>query len=60
MLMQKFGVTNREHYGMLWYFGIFGAVNLSKTLKGLPMRLVLFENTEYYIIHLLRVRVKGQ
>ena len=20
MLMQKFGVTNKEHYGMLWYF----------------------------------------
>ena len=20
MLMQKFGVTDKEHYGMLWYF----------------------------------------
>ena len=20
MLMQNFGVTNKEHYGMLWYF----------------------------------------
>ena len=20
MLMQKFGVTNKEHYGMFWYF----------------------------------------
>ena len=20
MLMQTFGVTNKEHYGMLWYF----------------------------------------
>ena len=20
MLMQNFGVTNQEHYGMLWYF----------------------------------------
>ena len=20
MLMQKFGVTNKEHYGVLWYF----------------------------------------
>ena len=20
MLMQDFGVTNKEHYGMLWYF----------------------------------------
>ena len=20
MIMQNFGVTNREHYGMLWYF----------------------------------------
>ena len=20
MLMQKFGVTSKEHYGMLWYF----------------------------------------
>ena len=20
MLMQYFGVTNKEHYGMLWYF----------------------------------------
>ena len=20
MIMQNFGVTNKEHYGMLWYF----------------------------------------
>ena len=42
--------------------------NLSKTLKGLLMRLVIFENTifqlikltEYYSIRLSRVRVKGE
>ena len=25
----KFGVTNKEHYGMLWYF--FGVVNYEAT-----------------------------
>ena len=32
MLMQKFGVTNKEHYGMFWYFLVFsGVVNWGRT-----------------------------
>ena len=27
MLMQYFGVTNKEHYGMLWYFLEWSIVN---------------------------------
>ena len=27
MLMQNFGVTNKEHYGMLWYFLEWSIVN---------------------------------
>ena len=42
MLMQNFGVTNKEHYGMLWYFlewsiesGLshFGSVSASLDLR---------------------------
>ena len=29
MLMQNFGVTNKEHYGMLWYFLEWSIVTLA-------------------------------
>ena len=34
MFMQNFGVTNKEHYGMLWYFwsGQF-RTTFSRTIK---------------------------
>ena len=31
MLMQNFGVTNKEHYGMLWYFLVW---SIAKLLRG--------------------------
>ena len=35
MLMQNFGVTNKEHYGMLWYFwsGQFQKETMSQNLS---------------------------
>ena len=30
MLMQNFGVTNKEYYGMLWYFLEWSIVNIPK------------------------------
>ena len=39
MLMQNFGVTNKEHYGMLWYFWSgqykFGSVKAWEEVLGL-------------------------
>ena len=30
MLLQTFGVTNKEHYGMLWYFLEWSIVSLNR------------------------------
>ena len=34
MLMQNFGVTNKEHYGMLWYFWSGQLVRMESRGKG--------------------------
>ena len=39
MLMQNFGVTNKEHYGMLWYFlewSIVFSLNVRQSLAWRP------------------------
>ena len=41
MLTENFRVTNKEHYGMLWYFlewSIHEACNDSKTYPGANLR----------------------
>ena len=42
MLMQNFGVTNKEHYGMLWYFLEWSIVLLTAFL------VLLLENFEWH------------
>ena len=44
MLMQNFGVTNKEHYGMLWYFwsGQLIAQRIAKRYKIFKFRLFYF------------------
>ena len=37
MLMQNFGVTNKDHYGMLWYFWS-GLLGVSRGNEKLIMR----------------------
>ena len=32
MLMQNFGVTNKEHYGMLWYFLEWSIIRVHKSI----------------------------
>ena len=47
MLMQNFGVTNKEHYGMLWYF-LEWSIHVMYTLCGyyahFSVLLLFFEN----------------
>ena len=39
MLMQTFGVTNKEHYGMLWYYLVWSiALRRWDVSKERPMR----------------------
>ena len=39
MLMENFGVTNKEHYGMLWYFLEWSIVtNVEVCMTGFPTR----------------------
>ena len=40
MLMQNFGVTNKEHYGMLWYF-LEWSILLGSCTKGLSENVVV-------------------
>ena len=37
MLMQNYGVTNKEHYGMLWYVMVFFVVVNCSTLLRLAI-----------------------
>ena len=32
MLMQNFGVTNKEYYGMLWYFLVWSIASITTYL----------------------------
>ena len=36
MLMPNFGVTDKEYYGMLWYFGVVNAVSLDESFTYIP------------------------
>ena len=47
MLMQNFGVTNKEHYGMLWYF-LELAIGKC-THEPFPAKLIL--HTNYVALH---------
>ena len=47
MLMQNFGVTNKEHYGMLWYF-LELAIGKC-THEPFPAKLIL--HTKYVALH---------
>ena len=55
MLMQNFGVTNKEHYGMLWYF-LEWAITKSMTSEGnsalLPANIDDRRYNEVYLIYL--------
>ena len=47
MLTENFRVTNKEHYGMLWYFkewSIYEACNNSKTYPGANLRVQYVNN----------------
>ena len=56
MLMQNFGVTNKEHYAMVCY-GISGVVNCTMTsfyynYKNLPVGRFLVEITTFIVLNL--------
>ena len=41
MLMQKFGVTNKEHYGMFWYF-LEWSIGVEPTASALALKFFFF------------------
>ena len=43
MLMQNFGVTNKEHYGMLWYFWS-GQLRVSLGKRCIQCTLIIFND----------------
>ena len=48
MLMQSFGVTNKEYYGMLWYF-LQWSIGIRQRVKAIPGRNLLLPNLAYQL-----------
>ena len=48
MIMQNFGVTNREHYGMLWYFLEWSIVEVIVVRYA---SLYMTKTMQYYFTH---------